>query len=118
MLKLVILFIFLAVQSNFVLSKDIQNDDYRAATFVTTENHKLIGHTLSKRKATDVFDCAYCLLSEECKSFNYNEKTRDCYMNARRAKGKDLLLTFGYIYGEKVSRFKTRHISAMLPQWF
>ncbi|XP_020895315.1 fibropellin-1 [Exaiptasia diaphana] len=89
------------MKSSFVMSSYYGIEDQRSSFIITTDDHKLVGQTIHKRKATDVFDCALCLIGDQCKSFNFNEESGDCYLNGRRAKDKELVQAYGFIYGEK-----------------
>ncbi|KXJ07418.1 Collagen alpha-2(V) chain [Exaiptasia diaphana] len=97
----IFLMLFMMLQPNLIMSSDVGNEDQRSSFIITSDDHKLVGQTIHKGKATDVFDCALCLIGDQCKSFNFNEETGDCHLNGRRAKDKELVQEHGFTYGEK-----------------
>ncbi|XP_020896869.1 uncharacterized protein LOC110235725 [Exaiptasia diaphana] len=96
--KLLVIF-FLLIQSNPAISTE--DEGYQSSLILTTDDYMLLGQTIDKKKATDVFDCALCLVGDRCKSFNFNVATGDCHLNGKRAKRNELVPMYGFIYGEK-----------------
>ncbi|XP_028517416.1 EGF-like repeat and discoidin I-like domain-containing protein 3 [Exaiptasia diaphana] len=101
----VILLVFLVLLTNFqlVFSTDSSDEDHRSSLIITTDDHMLIDQSMHERKASSSLDCAFCLVADKCKSFNYNKGTGACHLNRKRAKNRnELVQAHGFIYGEKV----------------
>ncbi|KXJ09248.1 Venom prothrombin activator oscutarin-C non-catalytic subunit [Exaiptasia diaphana] len=73
-----------------------------SSLIITTDDHMLIDQSMHERKASSSLDCAFCLVADKCKSFNYNKGTGACHLNRKRAKNRnELVQAHGFIYGEK-----------------
>ena len=64
----------------------------------------LAGHVISSLVATDVTQCTkFCLVTEQCKSFNFSDKLKRCQLSGSTAEAHSLEDQEGFNYYERSS---------------
>ena len=72
----------------------------------------LAGHVILSKNATDVTECMkLCMVTEQCRSFNFNERLKSCQVSGSTAEVQSLADQEGFNYYERAS------FRAISPKW-
>ena len=64
----------------------------------------LAGHVILSKNATEVTECMkLCMVTEQCRSFNFNERLKSCQVSGSTAEVQSLADQEGFNYYERAS---------------